>query len=111
MSANNSLIPQPSFLSPRPMRLLHVNHRYWPFQGGSESYFQQLSERLAAAGHEVTVWTTDAWDLEHFWAAGQRRIEIAEEVHNGVQIRRFPVRRPPWPPIYYRILRRAMAEA
>lgn len=93
------------------MRLLHINHRYWPFQGGSELYFQELSERLAAQGHAVTVWTTDAWDLEHFWAPGRRRVPVADETHNGVQIRRFPVRRPPLPPIYYRVLRRAMAEA
>jgi glycosyltransferase involved in cell wall biosynthesis len=93
------------------MRVLHINHRYWPYQGGSELYFQELSERLAALGHQVTVWTTDAWDLEHFWAAGQRRVGVVEETHNGVAIRRFPVRRPPLPPIYYRVLRRAMAEA
>jgi glycosyltransferase involved in cell wall biosynthesis len=93
------------------MRLLHINHRYWPYQGGSELYFQELSERLVAAGHEVTMWTTDAWDLEHFWAGGQRRVETVAETHNGVRIRRFPVRRPPLPPIYYRVLRRAMAEA
>ncbi len=93
------------------MRLLHINHRYWPYQGGSELYFQELSERLVAAGHAVTMWTTDAWDLEHFWAGGQRRVEVVEETHNGVTIRRFPVRRPPLPSIYYRVLRRAMAEA
>ena len=93
------------------MRLLHINHRYWPFQGGSEQYFQEISERLAAAGHQVSLWTTDAWDLEHFWAGGRRRVAEVAETHNGVAIRRFAVRRPPLPPIYYRILRRAMAEA
>jgi glycosyltransferase involved in cell wall biosynthesis len=93
------------------MRVLHVIQRYWPFQGGSEGYFQELSESLVARGHEVTVFTTDAWDLEHFWMAGKRRVERpAVETHNGVTIRRFPVRRPPLPPIYFRVLRRAMAE-
>ena len=93
------------------MRVLHIIQRYWPFQGGSEGYFQELSERLAARGDTVTVFTTDAWDLEHFWAAGKRRVEQpAAEVHEGVIIRRFPVRRPPLPPIYFRVLRRLMAE-
>ncbi len=93
------------------MRVLHIIQRYWPFQGGSEGYFQELSERLAARGAAVTVFTTDAWDLEHFWAAGKRRIDRPVcEVHDGVTIRRFPVRRPPLPPIYFRILRRLMAE-
>ncbi|MGI8588650.1 MAG: glycosyltransferase family 4 protein [Chloroflexia bacterium] len=94
------------------MRALHVIQRYWPFQGGSEGYFQELSEALVRRGDEVTVYTTDAWDLEHFWAGGKRRIDRpAQETHNGVQIRRFPVRRPPLPPIYFRVLRRLMAEA
>jgi len=93
------------------LRVLHVIQRYWPFQGGSEGYFQELSERLVARGDTVTVFTTDAWDLEHFWAAGKRRIERpACEVQAGVTIRRFPVRRPPLPPIYFRVLRRLMAE-
>ena len=93
------------------MRVLHVIQRYWPFTGGSELYFQELSESLVARGHQVTVCTTDAWDLEHFWAGGKRRVDRpAREMHNGVRIHRFPVRRPPLPPIYFRVLRRAMAE-
>jgi glycogen synthase len=94
------------------MRVLHVIQRYWPFQGGSEGYFQELSERLAARGDEVTVYTSDAWDLEAFWAPGKRHVDRPPvEIHNGVRIHRFPVRRPPAPPIYFRVLRRAMAEA
>ncbi|HUS17978.1 MAG TPA: glycosyltransferase family 4 protein [Chloroflexia bacterium] len=93
------------------MRVLHVIQRYWPFPGGSEGYFQELSEALVARGHAVTVFTTDAWDLEYFWAAGKRRVtRPAGETYNGVRIRRFPVRRPPLPPIYFRILRRLMAD-
>jgi glycosyltransferase involved in cell wall biosynthesis len=93
------------------VRVLHLIQRYWPFQGGSEGYFQELSESLAARGHTVAVWTTDAWDLEHFWAAGKRRVERpAAETVNGVAVRRFPVRRPPLPPIYFHVLRRLMAE-
>jgi glycogen synthase len=92
------------------MRILHVIQRYYPFMGGSEIYFQELSERLVADGHEVTVLTTDAWDLDHFWAGGRRRIDERETVHNGVRVLRFPVWRVPGPAIIYPILRRLMVE-
>ena len=74
------------------MRILHVIQRYYPYVGGSELYFQELSERLARAGHRVEVWTTDAWDLDYFWSKKARRIETPHETHNGVVIRRFRVR-------------------
>lgn len=92
------------------MRILHIIQRYYPYIGGSELYFQELSERLARAGHKVEVWTTDAWDLDYFWSKRARRMPVARETHNGVAIRRFPVKHLPLPPIYYRAWRRAMAE-
>ncbi len=39
------------------MRILHTVQRYAPDTGGSEEVVRQLSERLAAQGHEVTVAT------------------------------------------------------
>jgi glycosyltransferase involved in cell wall biosynthesis len=92
------------------LRILHIIQRYHPYIGGSELYFQELSERLARAGHRVEVWTTDAWDLDYFWSPKARRIQSPRDTHNGVLIRRFPVRHLPLPPIYYRGWRRAMAE-
>src|SRR5438552_17169173 len=92
------------------MRILHVIQRYYPYVGGSELYFQELSERLARAGHRVEVWTTDAWDLDYFWSRRARRIQQTQDKHNEVAIRRFPVRHLPFPSIYYRAWRRAMAE-
>lgn len=77
------------------MKILHVVQRYWPCGGGAERYFQELSERLAQDGHDVTVYTTDAFDLELFWRRGYRRIARREEDHNGVHIRRFPIRHLP----------------
>jgi glycosyltransferase involved in cell wall biosynthesis len=91
------------------MRLLHIIQRYHPYVGGSELYFQELSERLARAGHSVEVWTTDAWDLDYFWSKKARRVASIRDRHNGVAIRRFPVRHLPLPPIYYRAWRRGMA--
>ncbi|MBA3946153.1 MAG: glycosyltransferase family 4 protein [Herpetosiphonaceae bacterium] len=92
------------------MRILHVVQRYYPYVGGSELYFKELSEQFAADGHEVTVLTTDAWDLDHFWARGRRRIDQLQEQHCGVAIRRFPVVRLPGPPLIYPILHRLMVE-
>ncbi len=40
------------------MRILHTVHLYPPCTGGSEEVVRQLSERLAARGHEVTVATS-----------------------------------------------------
>ncbi|MGB8648886.1 MAG: glycosyltransferase family 4 protein [Anaerolineae bacterium] len=91
------------------MNLLHVIHRYYPYVGGSEQVMQELSERFAREGHRVSVYTTDAWDLEHFWMSGKRRIETSSETHNGVEIHRFPVRRLPLSPFAYPALRRLMA--
>jgi len=79
------------------MRVLHINARYWPYSGGSERHLAEISERLVRDGHEVTVYTTDAFDIELFWAAGRERVPLATEIHKGVQIRRFPVRHLPWP--------------
>ncbi len=94
----------------RAMHVLHIIQRYYPYTGGSELYFQELSERLVEDGHTVTVLTTDAWDLDHFWAPGRRTIDQRETLHNGVRILRFPVKRAPGPPILYPVLRRLMVE-
>lgn len=77
------------------MRCLHVVQRYRPARGGSEKYFEEISERLAADGHEVTVWTTDAIDIQHFWLPGKERIEVPREEYRSVRIERFAVRRFP----------------
>lgn len=92
------------------MHALHIIQRYYPYLGGSEWVCQQLSEQLVKEGQRVSVWTTNAWDLDHFWASGRRTVRSPIEQHNGVQIRRFPVERAPGPPIVYPILRRLMVE-
>lgn len=92
------------------MHFLHVIQRYYPYVGGSELYFQELSERFVQDGHRVTVLTTDAWDLDHFWARGRKTIAATQIEHNGVVIKRFPIKRAPGPPIVYPIVRRLMVE-
>ena len=47
----------------------------------------EMSERLAADGHEVTVFTTDAIDIQHYWLPGKEKIDVRHEVHNGVDVR------------------------
>ncbi len=94
----------------RRMHVLHVIQRFYPYAGGSEGYFQELSEQFVQDGHRVTVLTTDAWDLDHFWAPGRKTVAEPETVHNGVQIKRFPVWRVPGPPVVYPVLRRLMVE-
>ncbi|MGI8858088.1 MAG: glycosyltransferase family 4 protein, partial [Thermomicrobiales bacterium] len=95
----------------RPRRLLHIVQRYAPYEGGSENYMRELSERFAADGHAVTVLTTDAWDLEYFWNPAARRVNAPpDETLNGARVLRFPVRHYPASSLGYRVLRRAMAE-
>ena len=61
------------------LRCLHVIHRYWPALGGSEKFMMEISERLAADGNEVTVFTTDAIDIQHYWLPGKERIDCERE--------------------------------
>jgi glycosyltransferase involved in cell wall biosynthesis len=91
------------------VKVAHVIQRYWPCVGGAERYFQELSERLVSDGHQVTVYTTDIWDLEGFWACGKAIVPSKEEEHNGVLIRRFPVRHLPFSTLTFPLLRRLMA--
>lgn len=88
------------------MRCLHLIHRYWPARGGSEKFFIEISERLAADGCDVTVFTTDAIDIQHYWLPGKERIDCPFEVHNGVSVFRFDVRRFPKHPQALRVLGR-----
>jgi len=46
------------------MCILHVFQRYWSAVGGAEILLCEISERLAAKGHQVTVATTDALNFE-----------------------------------------------
>jgi glycosyltransferase involved in cell wall biosynthesis/radical SAM superfamily enzyme YgiQ (UPF0313 family) len=69
--------------------ILNIVQRYYPSIGGAEMYMRELSERLVRDGYKVTVFTTDAWDLEHFWKRRKRRINIPKENINGVEVERF----------------------
>lgn len=87
---------------------LHLTPRYYPYIGGSENYIKEIGERLATEPDQnVTVYATDAWDLEYFWRGDKKRINRPTEVIKEVQIQRFPVRRfPVVSPLYYPAMRR-----
>ncbi len=95
----------------RPPAYLHVIQRYYPFRGGSERFFQAFSERFARDGARVQVVTSDAWDLEYFWDPRRKRIDETCGSHNGVDIRRVPVRHLPAASLTHRAIRRLMAES
>jgi glycogen(starch) synthase len=90
------------------MRILHIIQRYWPARGGAEILLEEISNRLVADGHHVTVATTDALDFELFWDPSQRRVARQEEWHRGVHILRFPVRHLPAPRLSYPAWRRLL---
>lgn len=90
------------------MRILHLIQRYWPAWGGAETHLGELSGRLAADGHRVTVATTDALDFELFWDPRGRRVASREDTHDGVRILRFPVRHLPASTLTYPGIRRLL---
>ncbi len=94
------------------MHVLHAVQIYYPAPSGAARYFIEIGERLVQEQHRVTVLTSDACDLEHFWAAGKRHFTHLHDAHNGVQVQRFAVQRPPapTPALAYPVLRRLMLE-
>lgn len=42
-----------------PLRILMVSARYSPYVGGTETHVHEVARRMKAAGHDVTVLTTD----------------------------------------------------
>jgi len=70
------------------MKIIHVSPMYFPTLGGAELHLKELSESLAARGHEVTVLTANVrnpWELWHGTFG-----ELPEgEIINGVNVLRF----------------------
>lgn len=74
------------------MKILHVVQGYTPAIGGTERLIQKVSEKLVARhGDEVTVFTSNAYNLELFWRRDQPELPVGTETINGVTVRRFPV--------------------
>lgn len=77
------------------MRIAHFIQRYPPARGGSETYFERLSRYLVQAGDQVTVFTSQALDLEAFWSKRGRCLPVGSSVEHGVEVRRYGLLR--WP--------------
>jgi glycosyltransferase involved in cell wall biosynthesis len=89
------------------MNIVHVTHRAWPVAGGSERHVQEIARRQVLDGHQVTVIATDADDLSALWERRGRRVAAdVPTVHQGVQIRRLPVRHLPLGWLTFPALRR-----
>ena len=74
------------------MKILHVVHGYQPSVGGSQWLIQNLSEQLVSRYRdEVTVFTTVAYNMGHFWGEPGPVMPASIEKINGVIVRRFPV--------------------
>ena len=77
------------------MRVAHYVQRYPPALGGSEAYFARLSRHLAAQNDAVTVFTTNALDLEAFWSNHARILPAGLTQADGVDVERYPLLRFP----------------
>ena len=94
------------------MRVAILNHRYYPFRGGSEIYVQRLAEWFAGSRWEVRVVTTNAFDLEYFWDRRFKTVDApAQETIAGINVERLRVRHPPVAPVLFQGGRRVMGEA
>ncbi len=89
------------------MNIVHVTHRTWPVVGGSERLVHEMARRQALDGHRVTVIASDADDLSALWEGrGQRLRSDAPVEHQGVRIRRLPLRYLPAGRFTFPLLRR-----
>jgi glycosyltransferase involved in cell wall biosynthesis len=71
------------------MRILHIGAYYYPdVVGGAEYHLQQISERLARRGHEVTVFTTSSFITATVPSTHHLTVQTSEVV-NRVNVRRF----------------------
>jgi glycosyltransferase involved in cell wall biosynthesis len=57
--------------------------------------FYEFARRSVLDGHEVTVFTTDAWEPESYHKPWKRRLKGGTETLEGLEIRRFKIRNIP----------------
>lgn len=88
------------------LRFLFATIGYPPFMGGAQTYVQQLAESLAAEGHQVTVVTTDAGEVEAIWSPYKAHLPAGTECCNGVTVQRVPLVYLPGTPAAFYLLRR-----
>jgi glycosyltransferase involved in cell wall biosynthesis len=82
-------LASPEIVTKSPMRILHFAKLYHPVLGGCESSTRGLSIELARMGHNVSIVTSDAMELDGFKSKKYIGNEPAED--NGVTVLRFHV--------------------
>ena len=76
------------------MRILFVTQGYAPAVGGTELYMRRVAEELVRRhSDDVTVFTTDGYNVEGFADPQAPRMAIGETSISGVKVRRFGVAR------------------
>jgi len=73
------------------MHAAFVLPRFFPYRGGYENSMLAIARCLVARGHRVTVFTTNAEDLESLWLPGYKTYLGGEAAVDGVTVRRFEV--------------------
>ena len=79
------------------MHAVFVVPRFYPYPGGYETYVLHLARYLRGAGHQVTVVTTTAYDLESFWLEGFRTLPPGQEEVDGIEVMRLAIATARWP--------------
>lgn len=72
------------------MRIVQVTPLYSPSPGGAERHVQEVSERLAARGHAVTVLTTNAGTHRDLLAGGSAGLPARERLREVEVVRVDP---------------------
>lgn len=74
------------------MRILYVTPSYPPKIGGGERYAQAIAQAAVAAGHEVTVVTSDVADNPEFWEwhPDREAASPSVQIEDGVTVIRYP---------------------
>lgn len=88
------------------MNVLHISAGYAPWVGGAQTYLREMSERLVADGHRVTVVTSDIAEVDRAWSPRGRAAQTLRETINGVDVIRCKVSHLPLAPHSFYAMRR-----
>jgi glycosyltransferase involved in cell wall biosynthesis len=86
------------------MRVAHFIHRYPPALGGAEAVFARLGRYLVSQGDQVSVFTSNALDLESFWDRRARQLPPGKTMLDGVAVTRYPLRHAPFHRYVFKVL-------
>ena len=70
------------------MKILCISQRFYPVVGGSEQLAETYMSFLSK-NHDVTVYTSDADELNSFWNENGKKVEYIEK--QNYKIKRYPI--------------------